>query len=229
MSVLSLEDFQQSLGLSFRDPALLEQAMTHASAGGTHNERLEFLGDAVLTLIVTEKLFHDRPDSREGELTEIKGHLVSGAELAAIGARLGLDRWLRVGRGLARSHSLPRSLLANALEALIGAIYLDSGLENAKRFALQVLNSPNSGASGSGKNFKMILQSYAQKKNGSVPSYRLIGRGGPSYSRAFEVCAVLGKEEFPSAWGKTKKEAEQWAAREALLAIEAAENAPPEE
>lgn len=219
----SLERCQQALGLRFRNPQLLWRALTHASTGegmDGHNERLEFLGDAVLTLIITEHLFSEHPNLTEGEMTELKGGIVSGSELAFVGTRLGLERWIRVGKGLAKERSIPRSILANTFEAVVGALYIDSGLEAVRRFALQVLRDQIARALGGARNFKMLLQNHGQKSFGEVPVYKVIGRGGPAFARSFQVRVVLHGVEYSPAWGKTKKEAEQWAAREALLAIE---------
>lgn len=218
-----LEDCQRALGLRFHDPELLRRALTHASTGegvDGHNERLEFLGDAVLTLIITEYLFREHPSMNEGEMTEFKGAIVSGAELSFVGMRLGLEKWIRVGRGLSNERSIPRSIFANTYEAIVGALYLDSGFEACRRFALQSLREQIQRALHGGRNYKMLLQTFGQKNFNKVPSYTVIGRGGPAFARSFQVAASLQGVTYPPAWGKTIKEAEQWAAREALLAME---------
>lgn len=219
-----LEECQQALGVRFRDAKLLLQALTHASTGeGTkgHNERLEFLGDAVLTLIITDYLYVNHPQLTEGDMTELKGAIVSGSELAMTGTKLGLEKWVQVGKGISKASSIPRSILANTFEAITGALYLDQGFEACRRFALTALQEQIGRALQGARNYKMMFQNYAQKTFGEVPIYKLLDRGGPAFARSFQVSAMLKGIEYPAAWGKSKKEAEQWAAREALLAIEA--------
>ncbi len=223
MTSRDLSSLQNKLGIQFNNPELLRQALTHASTGeglNGHNERLEFLGDAVLDLIIAEHLYTEHPERAEGDLTECKAMVVSRTELARAASQMSLEKWIIVGRGIKKGDSLPRSILSNTLEALIGAYYLDSGLEPTKKFTLQFLRISIDRALQEAVNFKMLLQNYTQKKWNEVPSYELVTRGGPSFSRSFLIQAVVHGEKYPPAWGKTKKEAEQWAAREALLQIE---------
>ncbi|MCI0586695.1 MAG: ribonuclease III [Planctomycetes bacterium] len=219
------QECEFALGYRFLEPSLLAQALTHASTGvgvGAHNERLEFLGDAVLSLVVAEHLFETRPKDPEGGLTERKSALVSRPALARVAERLRLESFLIVGKGIPRHRPLPRSLLSNALEAILGAVYVDGGLEAARRIALDWLR-PDATAGEAGRalqNHKKALQQYSQRKHGKPPFYRVLSTIGPDCARSFKVAAEMNGRSFPPAWGKTKREAEQWAAREALLQLE---------
>lgn len=210
-------------GHNFANPALLEKALTHASTHLEHdNERLEFLGDAALDLIVAHELYARRPALSEGAMTEIKAVVVSRPTLSAVARELGLDRLARVGPGL-RSRTLPASVLANLYEALLGAVYLDGGFEAARRAALATLGETLERATrewGSA-NPKQRLQHLAQARWATLPSYQLLEAFGSAHSKAFCMQARIGEASFPSAWGRTRKEAERWAAFEALLVLEA--------
>jgi ribonuclease III len=206
----------------FRDESLLRLALTHASTGGAEdNERLEFLGDAVLDLVVAEELFRLHPEADEGVLTERKAWIVSREVLAEMTRGLELESGVRLGNGM-RKRALPRSVLANLYEAILGAIYLDAGLEAARRFTLETLKEPlrqmqrEEGPS----NPKQDLQRHSQNQTGDPPTYAVRDERGEAHSRAFLVAAIIGDRPFPAAWGRTRKEAERWAAYEALLVIE---------
>ena len=206
----------------FRDPALLELALTHSSMESrADNERLEFLGDAALDLIVAEELFRHHPDLAEGDLTELKAWVVSRKTLAEAARKLGLERLARVGRGLS-NRTLSRSVLANLYEAVLGAVYLDSGLAAAREFARTTLDEELTEARqrSAGAVPKQAFQEVCQKRWGEPPDYVVVERRGEAHSRAFLVRAEAGGEAFPSAWGRTLKEAESWAAHEALLALD---------
>ncbi|QDU69607.1 ribonuclease III [Engelhardtia mirabilis] len=206
----------------FRDPRLLELALTHASStGGEDNERLEFLGDAVLDLLVAEHLFQVDPRASEGELTERKAMVVSRQSLALAAKSLDLDREARVGRGL-RDSTLPRSVLANLYEAILGAIYLDGGLEASREFVDESLGEALGVAARQpgGAEPKQRLQHLAQTRTGSPPTYVVVAERGQAHARAFLVAAQIDGDRFPSAWGRTRKEAERWAALEALLVLD---------
>ncbi|MEX1025762.1 MAG: ribonuclease III [Planctomycetota bacterium] len=213
---------------SFRDPALLEEALTHASTGRTpDNERLEFLGDAVLDLIVAEELYRRDASRSEGELTERKAAVVSRRALAEAAKALGLGELAHFGAGIQDRAALPRSVLANLYEAVLGAIYLDGGLEPARDFALVTLDRLLAEAERSlesDRNPKQTLQHLCQTTSGAPPVYELLDERGHSHARAFRVRAVHGARAFPSAWGRTRKEAERWAAHEALLCFEATDD-----
>jgi len=212
---------------AFRDPALLELALTHSSTGSAaDNERLEFLGDAALDLVVAEELFRAHPDLAEGELTELKSHVVSRPTLARAARTLQLEPAARIGLGL-RRRALPASVLANLYEALLGAVYLDGGLEAARAFALATLEEPLARARSrrGSANPKQELQQRAQQRWNELPLYHALESRGAAHARAFLVCAELRGERFPPAWGRTLKEAESWAAHEALLVLRERERA----
>jgi ribonuclease-3 len=213
------------LPYDFSDVELRDLAFTHSSLGlERDNERLEFLGDAALDLVVAEELFRHHADLPEGELTELKAWVVSRKTLAEAARELGLEERARVGAGL-RERTLPRSVLANLYEAVLGAIYLDGGLEAARAFVLTTLRTPLNQVrhKNQGPNPKQSFQQWCQKRWGELPAYRLLESRGEAHARAFLVAAQVRGEEFPSAWGRTRKEAESWAAHEALLVLEARE------
>lgn len=210
------------MSYSFQRPELLELALTHASLDGErNNERLEFLGDTVLDLIAAEALFKALPGHDEGDLSMAKAWLVSRKTLAVAARRLGLGELAHFGRGLTQD-KLPTSVLANLYEAYLGAIYLDGGLAAAEVFVLTSLEDELAGALAEGieRNHKQRLQEWAQKDGGAPPTYHQTGERGDSHRRAFQVAAEARGRRFPAAWGKSRKEAEHWAAYEALLVIE---------
>lgn len=207
---------------TFSDPGLFDLAMTHASLDGAeNNERLEFLGDTVLDLVAAEALFAALPRSDEGELSMAKAWLVSRKTLASAARRLGLAEMARFGRGLSAA-KLPTSVLANLYEAVLGALYLDAGLESAQEFVRESLKDELSSAldQGMARNHKQRLQEWAQADGGAPPVYHLTEERGDSHRRAFRVVAEARGLRFRPAWGKSRKEAEDWAAHEALLAIQ---------
>jgi len=206
---------------AFRNPELLDLALTHSSFSASRdNERLEFLGDAALDLVVAEDLFRFHRDLAEGELTELKASVVSRKTLAEAASALDLGSAARLGQGL-RQRALPRSVLANLYEAVLGAVYLDGGLEAARAFALATL-SPQLGAvraRATGANPKQRFQQLCQSRFSALPSYLVLESRGEAHAKAFLVAAEADGERFPSAWGRTRKEAESWAAHEALLVL----------
>jgi ribonuclease III len=216
-----LDRCEAALGYRFRDRPLLETCLTHASVARTRlasNERLEFLGDAVLGLVVCELLFKRYPDFPEGELTRVKSVLVSRSTCAEMSRRLGLDRLLLVGKGLGAHDRIPTSILGAVFESLVAGVYLDGGLEAARAFIERAVDEELERAASRdrGRNFKSVLQHLAQKRFGETPAYRLVDEQGPDHSKCFQVAAVIGETAFPAAWGASKKEAEQAAARMAL-------------
>ena len=215
---------QRRVGYEFRDPGLLVAALTHAS-GAQHrlasNERLEFLGDAILGFLVCETLFRAFPDSLEGDLTRIKSVVVSRETCSRISARLGLVDFLIVGKGLSANREVPESVLSDLFESIVAAIYLDGGIEAVRplvdRHMLPEIEQVASGALGS--NHKSLLQQLAQRDYGLTPTYEVIEEAGPDHSKSFHVAAQIGGRSYPPAWGRNKKEAEQRAASNALLEI----------
>lgn len=213
-----------AIGVSFASPALLELALTHASrrsAGEDSNERLEFLGDALIGVVVSEYLFRELEDAQEGELTRIKSEVVSTRSLAQAATHLGLDRLLRSSRGTAQTTS-PR-VAAGAFEAVVAAIHLDQGFARMRQFVLDQLE-PAVGRVLHHRhelNYKSLLQQHSQARLSATPTYRLLAESGPEHGKRFQLCAVVGDRAFEPAWGQSKKEAEQLAAKLALDALEA--------
>jgi ribonuclease-3 len=207
---------------AFHDERLLALALTHASTGASEdNERLEFLGDAVLDLIVAEELYRVSPVLDEGAMTELKAWVVSRKVLAGAARALGLEEHARVGAGL-RDRALTSSMLANLYEAALGAVYLDAGLAAAQAFARETLAGPLARVQALKRapNEKQVLQRHSQVLTGVPPEYVVLGERGHAHAKAFLVAAEVGERRFPSAWGRTLKEAERWAAHEALLVIQ---------
>ena len=222
---------EEKIGYRFRDSTLLLQALTHSSIktiDNPSNERLEFLGDSVLGLVMTEFLYNFFQDHTEGDLTQIKSVVVSTSVLARESERLSLDRYYSVGKGVTRRKKLPTSLLANVFEAVVAAIYKDSGLESARRFVLRNLYHQVLAVAENRhkRNYKSILQQWAQKELNITPTYRVVAEKGPDHLKSFEVVAVVGKKKYRAGTGRSKKEAEQVAARETLKVLLKEKHAP---
>lgn len=221
---------ESRLGYRFRKPALLKEALTHASTQEAHNERLEFLGDAVLNLVVAENLFARDAAAREGVLTERKARLVARKTVEDVAARLGIEEELRTGGSLENRQSIPRSLRGNALEAILGAIWLDCSPDKAFEQCQALVNSwfaPELAGveSEPAASPKHALQTYAQAEELGLPRYRITDEFDHPMTRAFRVEVRLAGQSYPGCWGSTKREAERRAAVEALrqLAPEALE------
>lgn len=226
----SLEDCQRILGYRFREPSYLREALTHAS-GADHrlasNERLEFLGDAILGAVICEELYREFPDLLEGALTRIKSVVVSRRACARVSRRLGIDAFLVLGKGMGSPQQTPDSVLSDVFESLVGAIYLDGGMEAAREFILSNLDSEidEAAADQGGHNFKSQLQQSSQRLFGETPTYQLLDEKGPDHSKCFKIAARIGRQQYAAAWGPNKKDAEQRAARNALC--ELAGDPPP--
>jgi ribonuclease III len=220
-----LQECETALGYRFYNRDLLKNCLTHAS-GANHrlasNERLEFLGDAVMGLLVCEMLFHRFPEEREGELTRIKSVVVSRHTCAKISESLGLPRYLLLGKGLSINDQIPQSVAAAVFESLIAGVYLDGGLEEVRLLIERVMGPEAELAAGldHGRNYKSLLQQYSQKVFGATPIYRLLDEKGPDHSKCFKITAVIGENTYPPAWGANKKAAEQRAAHNALYELE---------
>lgn len=220
-----MKEYEQTLGLSFKNPKLLEEALTHRSylnehkSADAHNERLEFLGDAVLELSATKFLFDTFPDKPEGDLTAYRAALVNTYSLAETAEALGLNDMLLLSRGEKRDTGRARQIiLANAFEAVLGAIYLDQGYESADAFVTKHLY-PKLDAilkERAYQDAKSRFQEVAQEKKGITPTYKTLSEDGPDHDRVFTVGVFLKDEQMAEGKGKSKQEAEQSAAREAL-------------
>ena len=210
------------LAYAFRDAALRERALSHRSVGARNNERLEFLGDGLVNLLVAELLYERFTNADEGELTRWRARLVSEPALAGIARELELGEQLRLGPGELKSGGFRRdSILADAFEAMIAAIYLDGGLEAIRTFVQDyVLDAPMSSDEDAGTdiqpaitNFKSALQELAQSRRLPQPRYAIVRERGPEHSKVFTVEVRVGKEWNGQADGRTKKIAAQRAAR----------------
>lgn len=216
-----LERCQVRIGYRFKSAILLRSALTHAS-GAQHrlasNERLEFLGDAILGAVVCEILFRDYPEHLEGELTKIKSVVVSRQTCAKISDALGLKDFLILGKGMTTHPTIPMSLLADVFESLVAAIYLDGGGEAAREFILRHIGPEIELVAGGdhGGNYKSVLQQLAQREYGMTPTYQLLDEKGPDHSKCFKIAAQVGRNRYQPSWGRNKKEAEQRAALNAL-------------
>lgn len=230
-----LEELEVTLGHPFKQKELLQQALTHRSFVAEHsphgseilsgdNERLEYLGDAVVGLVTAESLFRLYPDLPEGALTRLRGALVSRRHLAEVARALDFGKYLRLGRGEDRSGGRTKSaLLANAMEAVIGALYLDAGLEAVRGLIDARVIAPTVGSlreqlsAGAGVgDFKSALQELLQARRQGQPQYRTTGETGPDHRKRFFVEVCAGGEALAEGSGPTRKIAEQDAARRAL-------------
>ena len=221
---------EDKLDYVFRDASLVETALTHRSWMNetqetlrTDNERLEFLGDAVLALVSSDLLMKRFPEQPEGELSKARAAIVNEAGLARIADTLTLGQWIFLGRGEEQAGGRQkRSLLANAFEALVGAVYLDGGFEAAYRVAGRLIEPSLADVpAAANKDFKSRLQELAQAKLQMAPSYTVLSERGPDHAKTFEVAILIGDKEYGRAFGRSKKEAQQNAAEQALAIMEA--------
>jgi ribonuclease-3 len=220
----------QRLGYQFQDEVLCETALTHKSwlnerpaEARADNERLEFLGDAVIALVVSDLLMRRFPDHPEGELSKKRAALVNEAGLARVAEILTLGQWIFLGRGEEQAGGRQkRSILADALEALVGAVYRDGGFEAAyhvtERLFARALDEAGTAAE---RDFKSRLQEISQARLHLAPTYAVIAQQGPDHDKTFEVAILLGGKEYGRAQGKSKKEAQQNAAARALDILQA--------
>jgi len=212
------------LGIRFNDRALLGLALRHASHSDSRldsNERLEFLGDAILGAVVCDRIFERFPDLLEGEMTKIKSAAVSRRTCARVASRLGLEDLLVLGKGMQGQDRLPSSLAAAVLESVAGALYLDQGYDAARAWLVGLLDPliEQAARSGHQQNFKSVLQQHAQQHLDGPPTYRVLDEKGPDHAKAFKVAVELGGELYAASWGQSKKQAEQQAALHALTEL----------
>lgn len=221
----SQELLQKALGYSFTEPQLLQQALTHRSAGSRNNERLEFLGDAILGCVIAEELYERYPRAREGELSRLRATLVRRESLAEIALELELGRYLNLGSGERKSGGYRRdSILSDALEALFGAIYLDTGFRATRGRILALfadkLESLSSAASL--KDAKTRLQEYLQAQRKPLPEYTVTEVSGEAHAQSFRVdCVVRDLDVGPTQGeGSSRRQAEQEAAEKMLTLLQ---------
>lgn len=219
-----MEKLEERLGHSFKNPELLKTALTHSSYAnenkheGVCNERLEFLGDAVLGLIVARYLYLNFPQLNEGKMTRLRSELVCEKNLDEVAAKLDLGRYLRLGKGEENGGGRTRpSILADAVEATLAAIYLDGGMTEAENFVnTYIINVFKSGEAEYEGDYKTELQELVQRNNGQHLEYKLIGESGPDHAKIFKIAVILNGREVAAGTGKSKKLAEQMAAKSAL-------------
>ena len=218
--------FETKVSYSFRNKALLEAAFTHRSylnenraPGREHNERLEFLGDAVLELVVTDFLYAKYPDKPEGDLTAYRAALVNTISIADAGSKLGMNEYLLLSRGEAKDTGRARQIiLANAFEALIGALYLDGGYDAAQKFIAEQLfyKADEVVEKRLWQDAKSKFQEIAQDKIGATPRYEVVSQTGPDHDKRFVTGVFLHQDRIATGEGRSKQEAEQAAAENAL-------------
>jgi ribonuclease-3 len=222
--VSNIRQLQKRLNYTFNDEELLRLALSHRSCGSSNNERLEFLGDSILGLTVTDILYRDFPQAREGELSRMRSHIVRGDSLAGVAKALELGTELLLGPGEMKSGGHRRdSILGDTVEALIGAVYLDGGLEAARQcivlwfenlFAVVLEVQPI-------KDPKTSLQEWLQQRGKSVPDYKLVNTGGEAHSRLFTVsCKITDVDREVSAIASSRRKAEQMVAEQLLIELE---------
>ncbi len=225
---MDFSPFEKGAGVTFKDKGLLKQAFTHRSyinenrdSKLEHNERLEFLGDAVLELVITDYLYGRLKNSNEGELTSLRSALVNADTCSRVAQTLGANDFLLLSKGEAKDTGRARQyILANTLEAIIGAIYIDQGYEIAKRFILTHVAPLTEDILKSGVwiDAKSLFQEKAQEYDGLTPLYKILGESGPDHDKHFIVGVYVGTKLYGEGEGKSKQDAEQEAARQALEA-----------
>lgn len=223
-----LQEFQNRIGINFSDEALLERAFIHRSylnehpkLGLEHNERLEFLGDAVLELVVTDFLYRNYPNP-EGDLTNWRSALVKTESLAAVAEKLEIAQYFKLSRGEAKGNARSHALIsANAVEAVIGAVYLDQGYEPAKAFITEhiIARLPQILESGTWMDPKSRFQEIAQEQFGLTPNYRVMDESGPDHDKVFTIGVYVGDKLYGKGSGSSKQSAQQGAASAALTKI----------
>ena len=221
-----MRELEKKLNYTFRNPALLEEALNHSSYANEHrgaglhsNERLEFLGDSVLGFVTAEFLFARHPDLPEGDLTRMRAALVCEQSLYEVAKLLDLGRYLRLGKGEEAGGGRERqSILADAVEAVFAAVYLDSGMEEVRSLIYRVLLS-HAPAAEERRDYKTTLQEVIQRKSGQVLTYHMVSESGPDHNKTFTFAVHLNGEPIGQGSGHSKKEAEQAAARDALAQV----------
>ena len=222
-----MRPLEEKLGYTFRDKHLLENALTHSSyanehreAGAHSNERLEFLGDSILGLVVADHLYRTRPDLPEGDLTRIRAALVCENSLVEVAQSLDLGSYLRLGKGEDHGGGRARpSIQADAVEAVLAAVYLDGGIGSARKIITRYILCREVEGLNSSRDYKTALQELVQRESGQVLKYRLTGEEGPDHDKRFFVEVDLNGAPLGSGKGHSKKEAEQMAAKAAIAKL----------
>lgn len=225
-----MKTLEEKIGYSFRDRGLLENALTHSSYANEHraqgvpsNERLEFLGDSILGLVVADHLYRTRPDLPEGDLTRIRAALVCEGSLVEVARGLDLGSYLKLGRGEDHGGGRARpSIQADAVEAMLAAVYLDGGIGQARKLIHSLVLDQEKEKTAAGRDYKTTLQERIQRESGQVLAYHLIGESGPDHAKTFQMEVRLNGKAIGAGQGRSKKEAEQAAAKAAVLSLEKA-------
>ena len=222
-----MESLENRLGYRFRNRELLAEALNHSSHANEHrgglgsNERLEFLGDSVLGFVSAEYLFRGHPDLPEGDLTRIRAALVCEQSLYEVARKLNLGAYLRLGRGEESGGGRTRtSILADATEAVFAAVYLDGGIGSARKIIQHFILSREAAVVHAGRDYKTALQELVQRESGQVLAYQLLGERGPDHAKTFSMEVCLNGQPIGSGEGRSKKEAEQAAAKAAVAKLE---------
>lgn len=219
-----LNTLEKKIGYKFKNIAHLYLALTHSSSTNGEsesNERMEFLGDGILDLIISEYLYHRFPEFDEGKLTQIKSGVVSTSGLTNVMQEFEIREFIILGKGIHNKKNIPPRIYANCFESIVSALYLDGGFDSAKKFVLEQLSGKinNVLECPSERNYKSILQHFTQDERGITPTYKVVNESGPDHLKTFEVVAIIGGETYSVATGKTKKMAEQAAAANVLEEI----------
>ena len=226
-----MKTLEEKLGYTFQNRALLENALTHSSCANESrgrllsNERLEFLGDSILGMVVADHLYRNHPDLPEGELTRTRAALVCEESLVVVAEELGLGQYLRLGKGEEAGGGRQRpSIRADAVEAVLAAVYLDGGIGSARKIIQKYILSRVVAGLTKPRDYKTALQELVQRETGQVLRYRLTGEEGPDHNKRFFVAVDLNGSAIGSGTGRSKKEAEQMAAKAAIQTLEEKEN-----
>ncbi len=222
-----MKSLEEKLGYTFQDPSLLENALTHSSRANesrgtlSSNERLEFLGDSILGMVVADHLYRNHPDLPEGELTRTRAALVCEESLVEVAQELNLGEYLKLGKGEEAGGGRNRpSIRADAVEAVLAAVYLDGGIGSARKIVQKYILSREAAGLTKPHDYKTALQELVQRESGQVLQYRLTGEEGPDHDKRFFMDVTLNGKSIGSGTGRSKKEAEQMAAQAAIQALE---------
>jgi ribonuclease-3 len=223
-----MKNLEEKIGYTFQDRSLLENALTHSSYANEHrgdgmpsNERLEFLGDSILGLVVADHLYRTRPDLPEGDLTRIRASLVCEGSLVEVAKSLDLGSYLKLGKGEESGGGRHRpSIQADAVEAMLAAVYLDGGIGQARKLIHTLILQGERNRASAGRDFKTALQEIVQRASGQVLAYRQTGESGPDHAKRFSMEVLLNGTPIGEGEGRSKKEAEQAAAKAAVQKLE---------
>lgn len=217
-------ELEERLGYKFKDDHIVQVSLTHRSVQGMfNNERLEFLGDAVMDLVVGEYLFRKFKSTKEGNLSKLRAALVNEESFAKIARAILVDKFIFLSNSEDNNNGRKKdSILSDAFEALIGAVYLESGFENVQKIAINLLEKtyPKINLQEIVKDYKTMLQEITQAKMGEIPTYKLIYQKGPDHAKEFKIGVFIGEKEYGCGVGKSKKQAQQIAAQNTLKMIE---------